>query len=89
MNKNWNKDRIGYSRIKESIEIGIKKEARIPESKERDSSSLRSVRSHEHLNNIRRLPKILDVRIQGHQKQPNECIRKEGVLVHLNSVYKR
>jgi len=29
----------------------------------------------------------LDVRIQGRQKQPNECIRKGKVLVHINGVY--
>ena len=30
----------------------------------------------------------MDIQIQGRQKRPNECIRKEEVLVYINNVYK-
>ena len=44
--------------------------------RERESSSSRSVQSHDHLNNIK-MSNTLDVRIQGRQKRPSECVCKE------------
>jgi len=59
----------------------MNKRARIPIIKKRETPTSRNTYDHEHLNNIRCL-KILDVRIQGRQKRPNECVCKgKGVRV--------
>ena len=61
-----------------------KKKARIRDPKIEKLQPSRSVQSHDHLNNIK-MSNILDVRIQGRQKRPSECVCvKRKVLVHNN-----
>ena len=60
----------------------MNKKVRIPIIKKRETPAPRNAYDHEHLNNIRRYPKILDMRIQGRQKRLNECVCKgKGVRV--------
>ena len=84
--KSWKKDWIWYRRIKESTETRIK-EARIPESK-REKLQLLAKRTITWTpEQYKKVSKILDVRIQGRQKRPDECVCvKEKMLVHNNNV---